>query len=398
MSPPGAARDPAGPVLNVAYVIGRLNVGGAEAELVRLANGLDRARFRPFVVTLQDRGPLAEGLHRDVEVVELGRRRKWSIGTFRALRRALKERRPDISQSFLFTENIFCRWIGEGAVVSGLQGSLSDDAETGRVRAGEVSRIEHPGAAPSAGGPPTLKRAAFESQPSLKLFLERATFGRARAVVSNSEHYRTLYGRLGMDASRIRVIRSGVAPSDATGQEVRRSLGIPPDGILVACVARLVERKGHEDVIRAGAGFRLLFAGDGPMRRRLEGRGAILAGNRRDVPEIMAASDIVVLASRFGEGCPNAVLEAMAAGRPVVATRVGGVPEVVVDGETGLLVPPGDVPALRAALVRLAGDPALRARLGTAGRRRALEEFPVERMVKLHEDLYFNLTNPAVTV
>ncbi|HVE38877.1 MAG TPA: glycosyltransferase [Planctomycetota bacterium] len=351
-------------MLRVALVIGRLNIGGAEAELVRLARGLDRARFSPFVVTLQDAGPLARDLG-DVELVELGRRRKWSPGTYLALKRVLLERKPDIVQSFLFTENIFCRRIGQGIVVSGLQGSLSDDYETG---------------------------------PSLKLTLERSTFDKAAAVVSNSEYYRSLYGKLGLDARKIRVIRSAVAPTAASGAGVREHFGIGPAEVLTTVVARLVERKGHEDLLRAAAGYKLLFVGDGPMRRRLESRGAILAGARRDVAEILAASDIVALPSRFGEGCPNALLEAMAAGKPVIAARSGGTPEVVVDGETGLLHPPEDVDALRAALQRLAADPALRARLGAAGRERAAREFGVERLVRDYETLYSELTAPHAPV
>ncbi|MBI3855780.1 MAG: glycosyltransferase [Planctomycetes bacterium] len=346
-------------MIRVAFVIGRLNIGGAEAELVRLARGLDRSRFEPFVVTLQDRGALADALG-DVDLVEIGRVHKWRPGTYLALRRVLEERKPDIVQSFLFTENIFCRRLGRGIVVSGLQGSLSDDYETG---------------------------------PSLKLSLERATFGRAAALVSNSEYYRTLYARLGFDTAKIRVIRSGVAPAvPASGAAVRAQFGIGPQEVLITCVARLVERKGHEDLIRAAAGYRLLFVGDGPMRRRLENRGAILAGPRRDIPEILAASDIVALPSRFGEGCPNAALEAMAAGKPVVAARTGGTPEVVVDGVTGLLHPPEDVDALRAALRDLAADPARRLAMGAAGRERAEKEFAVARVVAAYDALYSELT------
>lgn len=346
-------------MIKVAFVIGRLNIGGAEAELVRLARGLDPSRFSPVVVTLQDAGPLARDLG-DVELVELGRKRKWSPGTYGALRRVLRERKPDLVQSFLFTENVLCRRIGQGIVVSGLQGSLSDDDETG---------------------------------PSLRLALERATFDRAAAVVSNSEYYRSLYGQLGLDARRIRVIRSAVVPAPpASGAGIRRQFGIRDDEVLVTCVARLVERKGHEDLIRAAAGFKLLFVGDGPHRRHLEGRGAILAGARRDIPEILAASDIVALASRFGEGCPNAVLEAMAAGKPVVAARSGGTPEVVADGGTGILFPPQDIDALRAAVQSLAADPGKRQAMGAAGRERAEREFGVGRLVRSYETLYCELT------
>jgi len=343
-------------VIDVAFVIGRLNVGGAEAELLRIARGLDRARFRPFVITLQDAGPLAAD---DVEIVALNRR-KGCPTTWSALGRILRDRKPAIVQSFLFMENLLCRWIGQGIVVSGLQGSLSEACETG---------------------------------PSLRLSLERATFDRAAAVVSNSDFYKAHYGRLGLDPRRIRVIRSGVAPAiPASGAGVRARYGIRDDEVLVTCLARLVERKGQDDLIRAQSGLRLLFVGDGPHRQRLENRGAILAGTRRDIPEILAASDIVALPSRFGEGCPNALLEAMAAGKPVVACRTGGIPEVVADGETGLLVPREDRDALRAALLRLAGDPELRARMGAAGRDRALREFPVDRLVRSYESLYSELT------
>jgi len=345
-------------VIDVAFVIGRLNIGGAEAELLRIARGLDRSRFRPVVITLQDAGPLAGDLG-SVELIELGRRKAWP-GTWRALSRLLAEREPAIVQSFLFGENILCRAIGKGLVVSGLQGSLSDACETG---------------------------------PSLRLSVDRATFDRAAAVVSNSAYYRALYGSYGFDASRIRVIPSAVTPMlPASGEGVRARYGIRDGEVLVTCLARLVERKGHDDLIRAQSGLRLLFVGDGPYRRRLEGRGAILAGARRDVPEILAASDIVALPSRFGEGCPNALLEAMAAGKPVVAARTGGIPEVVIDGETGILVPPEDPGALRDALLRLAGDAALRARMGAAGRERVAREFSVPKLVQSYEALYSELT------
>lgn len=345
-------------MIRVAFVIGRLNVGGAEGELIRLARGLDRSKFSPFVVTLQDRGPRASELG-DVELIELGRRRKWCPTTYMALKRLLRERKPDLVQAFLFTENIFCRRIGQGIVVSGLQGSLSDDYETG---------------------------------PSLKLSVERGTWDGARAVVSNSDYYRDLYKGLGFPVGKVRVIRSGVTlPAPDPAAKIREGLGVKPDEVLVTCLARLVERKGHDELIRAGAGLRLLFVGDGPYRRSLEHRGALLTGARREIPEILAASDIVALPARFGEGCPNAVLEAMAAGKPVVATKTGGIPEVVVDGKTGLLVPREDVDALQAALRRLAGDAGLRASMGAAGRERAQSEFPEDKVVKAYEALYSEL-------
>jgi glycosyltransferase involved in cell wall biosynthesis len=347
-------------MIRVALVIGRLNIGGAEAELARLARGLDRSRFEPFVVTLLDAGPLRDRLG-GTELVELGKSRKWSRGAYVALRDLLRARKPDVVQSFLFTENLFCRWIGQGVVVSGLQGSLSDAVETG---------------------------------PSLRLWLERRTWPRAHAVVSNSAYYRDLYGRLGFDVRKVRVIPSAVEPLPTSGKDLRAELGIRPDEVVFTVPARLVERKGHDDVLRAAAGLRLLFAGEGPYRRRLEGRGAILLGARRDMGDVLAASDVVVLPSRFGEGCPNAVLEAMAAGKPVVAARSGGAPEVVEE----ILYRPGDPGELRGALLRLAGDPELRRRLGEAGRVRAAERHAPERMIRAYEDVYIQLTASRASI
>ena len=143
---------------------------------------------------------------------------------------------------------------------------------------------------------------------------------------------------------------------------------------------------------------RATVVGDGPQRedvadeiRRLGAEGTVdLAGERDDVADVLAAADVFVLPT-LSEGLPMSVLEAMAAGLPVVAAAVGGVPELVDDGETGLLVPPGRPDALAAALGRLAADPALRRRLGAAGRRRAEAHFDIEACRRAHVELYREL-------
>ena len=357
-------------MIRVAIVIGRLSTGGAEAEAVRLARGLDRERFEPTVVTLQEAGPLAADLRGVADPISLGRSRKLCPGTYRALRKLLRERKPDIVQSFLFTENVFCRLIGQGIVVSGIQGWIAEKSETAWT---------------------------------WRLRVERRTFPAARAVVSNSRFYRDHYASLGLDAERIEVIPSGVQNQDGripkgAPEEIRKETGVKEGQVLITSVSRLVEGKGHDDLLRAGYGFPMVIVGDGPYRASLEGRGAILPGERRDVASFLAAGDIFVLPSRLPEGCSNSVLEAMAVGRPVIATRTGGTPEIIEDGETGLLVPPGDPVALRAAIMRLAGDAELRKRLGSAGRERVLRDFTVEKMVKSYEALYLRLTTTDTPV
>jgi len=164
-------------------------------------------------------------------------------------------------------------------------------------------------------------------------------------------------------------------------------------------VGRLQAPKDPLTLIRAlaelGRPGEAVIAGDGPDRpavesevRRLGMESVVrLAGERNDVAELLAAADLFVLSSR-SEGLPLSILEAMAAGLPVVASSVGGVPELVVDGETGLLVPPDDPHALAAAIERLLDDSALRRRLGAAGRTRVWEHFDLASARRAHLDLY----------
>jgi glycosyltransferase involved in cell wall biosynthesis len=168
--------------------------------------------------------------------------------------------------------------------------------------------------------------------------------------------------------------------------------GRPPR---VLSVGRLKAPKDFATLLaafaRLGVPYRAAIVGDGPERAALEAAAATaqveLLGERGDVPEQLAASDVFVLSSR-SEGMPMSILEAMAAGLPVVASAVGGIPEIVRDGATGLLVPPGDADALAAALGRLLDDDGLRRRLGAAGRERALDEFDVVRFGDAHVDAY----------
>jgi glycosyltransferase involved in cell wall biosynthesis len=158
------------------------------------------------------------------------------------------------------------------------------------------------------------------------------------------------------------------------------------------------------DAARRLAAGTVVLVGDGPLRPAAEryvrdhglGDRVIFSGMRRDVASILAVSDIFVLASRY-EGLPLAIIEAMMAGLPVVATRVGGVAELVEDGVTGLIVPPRDGEALTRALRRLLADPELRHRMGMAGRERALRDFAEDRMARETQKLYEELLGARVT-
>jgi glycosyltransferase involved in cell wall biosynthesis len=226
-----------------------------------------------------------------------------------------------------------------------------------------------------------------------------------RVVAISAAVKRCLSGG-GVPESRVSVISSAVDPSRLrplrSRAEVRQGLGASADGAVLLVLAALVRRKGVDVLLQAlGAlakdGLRpvLWVAGDGPQRLLLEALArhagvdaqVRFLGRRPDVPDLLGACDIVVIPSRR-EGLGVAALEAMAAGRPVIASAVGGLAEAIVDRRTGLLVPPEDPPALANALAELLHDPALRDTLGRAGRRRVAESFSAEQMVEAYVRLY----------
>jgi len=218
------------------------------------------------------------------------------------------------------------------------------------------------------------------------------------AVIAISEQVRVALLRAGVRAERIRVVPSGIEP-DAYQEllpEARAALratwGVAPDDLLVLVLGALERRKGHAVLLEAAAHLvstlprlRVVCCGVGREAEALAARAAALggrvrfAGFREDVAACLAAADIVAVPS-LHEGLGVAALEAMAAGRPVVASRVGGLGEAVVDGRTGLLVPPGEPVALAEAITRLALDRDFRVRLGAAGRARVSSRFTTAAM------------------
>lgn len=218
---------------------------------------------------------------------------------------------------------------------------------------------------------------------------------------------RWLVEDIGLPRSKVLTICNGVDTHrfcPGGRQVARAALGIGPEAIVIGTVARLDPVKDQAGLLRAFSRVAddpralLLLAGDGPCRPELEttvselgldGRVRLL-GERDDVPSVLAAMDVFVLCS-IGEGISNTILEAMATGLPVVATRVGGNPELVVDGETGFLVEPRSPAALAAPLRRYLEDPGLLAHHGRSARDLAEAEFSLERMVGAYEQLYERL-------
>jgi glycosyltransferase involved in cell wall biosynthesis len=210
----------------------------------------------------------------------------------------------------------------------------------------------------------------------------------------------------GFPGGRITTIRNGVNLERfrrADSAAARAALGLPADARIVGTVGRLVPVKDQATLVdavaelgRGGVPATLVIAGDGPERARLEARAAErgvdlrLLGYRPDVEQVLGALDVFVLSST-SEGLSNTILEAMAAGRPVVATRVGGAEEMIADGVTGVLVPPSDAASMAAALRRVlaAGDGG--AAMGAAARQRVETEFTLAGMMQRYERMYLEV-------
>ncbi len=223
------------------------------------------------------------------------------------------------------------------------------------------------------------------------------------AVTVNSRAMRDILLEAGVPARKIHMLPPGVqVPTDLPDRdEARARLGLPVDAFVVGCVARLAPHKGVGDLIKAaarvpdpGGHLRVAVAGDGPERVALEtlgvaclGARAVFLGRVPDIQDVYAAADMFALPSHM-EGFGLVYIEAAFHGVASVGARAGGVPDVILDGETGLLVPPGDPDALAAALARLHDDPALRRRLGEAARTRAYAEFTEERMADRYASLF----------
>lgn len=265
---------------------------------------------------------------------------------------------------------------------------------------------------------------SYESGLKTRLFIgaERWCAGKADRLVALTENERREHLELGVGReAQWSTVHSGIdfAPFEAapdSRETVRREWGVSPEAQVIGCVGRVVPIKGHQYLIEAfaraatgGADRHLVLVGDGELRDTLAERARALSlsvvahdkgekasgagpavhflGLRKDVPRQMAGFDLFALAS-LNEGMGRVLVEAMAMRLPCVATRVSGIPDVVVQGETGLLVPARDAAALAVALRELLQEPDRARRMGEAGRQRAVPGFSVERMVESLENLY----------
>ncbi len=340
---------------------------GGERQVLWLAAALERLGYRSIVAARPGQPLLERAAAAGLETVESAPRTELDLRAAIALRRVVRAEAVDVVHAH--TGHAVA--LGALAVLGTGARLVLTRRVVFRLRRNPLSRLKHA----RADGLIAVSSAAAEA-------LAAGGIPRERIAIVPS----------GVDLSR------SVVPATP---DALAALGVPPGSPLVVQVSALTAEKDPVNFVHAiGAAqrsvptLRALLVGEGPLRQRVEGAltqlglwGIVrLTGQRDDAESLMAAADVVTLSSRQ-EGLGSVLLDALSLGRPIVATHVGGIPEVVVDGECGLLVPPRDGHRLGAAIARLLSDPALARRFGEAGRLRA-REFSVERTAERTAEVY----------
>ncbi len=366
---------------NVCMVVNNLDVGGLEKVVISLIRALDPQKYKPFLICLDGCGRLFEQAQLPAEhCLVLDKQRAFNFGVLRFDPRMLAR----INQ-FVRSNDIHIVHTHNAAplIYSGLALRLG-------WRRPVVIYSEHN----------QLYSATPMGKRKFRYYVRLAD----QLVAVSDDLRRTLQQQVKV-RQPVRVIHNGIDGARfaaADGQSVRQELGVAADETLVGTGVVLSEQKGvpflltaAQQVLARQPKTRFVIAGDGPLKEQLEqqaaelglGKRVLFLGYRSDMPAVIAAFDIYVLPSLW-EGLPLALLEALAAGRPIVATAVGGSPEVVDHGINGFVIPPRDSTAMAERLLTLISDPDLRRQMAQVNRARFAEQFSLAAMVERHQELY----------
>lgn len=366
-------------IRKVVYVIDDLGLGGAQRQLAALVKTLPRERFAVEIISLSTEKVAFEEILRKagIPVTLISHSGKWSWSTLAGVYRKLREAKPDIVHTWLFTADLYGRLAAFLArtphVISAMRNTIDDMPPHYRW----VNRI-----------------LSFVTD-SITINAEAIRRGLARELGIPNRKIRTIYN--GIDLS-------GFPPIHPNGHYLQE-WDIPGNASVVLMIARMVPQKDHRTFLKAARRVAekrqdvyFLLAGEGYLRGQVEiwieemglRERTRLLGTRLDVWELIHQADVVALATHF-EGCSNVVMEAMALGKPVVATQVGGNPELIVHGETGWTVPVKDDEAFAEALLNLLENETEARGMGEKGRRRIAEKFSLQKTTQEIMSLYDEL-------
>jgi sugar transferase (PEP-CTERM/EpsH1 system associated) len=371
--------------IKVMHVLNSLSVGGVERMLINMVNRMDSKRFEHLVCCVSHLGDAAPLLSAEVRCFDMGKGTGRDLLMPRKIVNLIRSERPDI----VHTRS----WAGVDGVIA---------QRVARLITGN-SRLVH---SEHGRNLPYIHCEPFKSK-----VVRRIVYHLADVVFTVSDELRDHYCReTGFATERVRVIPNGVEIArfdEADPRGVREELGIAADDFVIGMVSRLNATKDLLTLARAferlarsaaEAKLKLVMVGEGEERKKIEQfaaehdlqRQILLTGTRHDVPRLLRTMDAFALPS-LSEGLSGAILEAMCAGLPVVATAVGANPELVSEGESGFLIEPGDDAAMAERLSRLIADRDLARNFGLAGRRRIEQHYSLDRMVQRYEELYSSL-------
>jgi sugar transferase (PEP-CTERM/EpsH1 system associated) len=369
--------------IKILHVIDSLGIGGAERVVISVVNGLDPQVFEQIVCCVSGKGRSAHLLAAHARCIDMGKGSGADHLMPLKIARVIRKEEPQVvhTQSWAGVDGIIAQLIARGP---------------------RVVHSEHGRNLPDVDGEPMRRR-----------LMRRCAYHLVDLVFTISEEMRQFLCRqTGFPARRMRVIPNGVdiAKFDsANGRGLREELGLSPDDCVIGTVARFDPVKDLASLIRAfahlchhhkGKRLKLLLVGDGSERPALEKLASdigirdrmVLTGFNEDIPRLLRAMDIFALSS-VSEGLPIAVLEAMCARLPVVATNVGALPELVTGGVSGLLVEPRAPQQLAEKLAILVNDPELSRSFGASGRCKIEQNYSLDLMLRRYTDLYLSLSN-----
>ena len=367
-------------MIKICYVIGQLSRGGAEKQLYELVKGINRERFSPVVISLSSGGCWASEFRKlNIQVIELQRRKNREFTRLFRLIKLFRTIKPDIVHTYLFSANSYGRI---AAIIAGAPVVIASERslpETGKDKNG------------------------------YQVFLDRILAFFSHGIICNSlKASGTLVKKYSFDADKVFTVHNGINAVDFL-KETRLDSKMKIAQKVVGTVGRLHPSKNYRlflDMARivlenfAHNDLKFVIVGEGELRDELEeysqqsgiADSVVFTGESDDVFPLLQAMDVFVMTSQY-EGFSNAIMEAMLAGLPVVATDVGGNSELVIDGENGFLCPLNDAASLAERVVSLLGNERDAMEMGEKGRDRVRAEFKIERMVRETEEVYLGLLN-----
>ena len=363
--------------IKVLHLITSLEVGGAQHGLLLGLPRFNTDRYEHIICSLMNRIPMADQFRESgIEVHSLGLNRRTDLSVLVRLRKLMKKVRPDILHTYLLHANVLGRIVGRLVgipVIIGSERTIGQAGPCGRL----ATKLSNP---------------------------------LTNAVEVNSElGARSIAIDLGVPPDKIEVVRSGVDLKkfghSTNRAAVRSQMGLKKGQHLVLYVGRLRAVKGIEYGLRAFAAaqsqlssMHMALAGEGELLDHLKNivrelnvsDHVTFLGVRNDLPDLLSGADSVLMPS-LKEGFPRTAIEAMAAGKPIIATNVGGTSEAIIDGETGILIPAKNIEVMTSTLLRLVNDKDLQLKLGEAGRQRSTNNYSVNNYVTRLDELYRKL-------